>query len=184
MRSHFCLPNWQTKQTKIINTEHCQEYGEINSMWTFGVNIYCYNLSRRKFSSTCQNCDLDIELVGSNQNGGFLSGRLRANTNLNIKDVVIRNAILPEKTGLICGGGDNNATNSTVTVENIYVMNTNAKLLQSCATKVATNPVTTFSITYTNSFMDAASLANVTDNETTYFQSVDKANTNVRCIIT
>lgn len=127
-------------------------------------------------------CDLDIELTGSNQNGGFLSGRLRSNTNLNIENVVIRNAVLPAATGLICGGGDNNATNSTVTVKNLYVANTNAEKLQSCALQTGTNPVTSFQITYTNSYMNSVSLEKVTDNTVngvTYFTGIATADATV-----
>lgn len=127
-------------------------------------------------------CDLDIELTGSNQNGGFLSGRLRSNTNLNIENVVIRSAILPAATGLICGGGDNNATNSTVTVKNLYVANTNAEKLQSCALQTGTNPVTSFQITYTNSYMGSESLKGITDNtvnEVTYLTGVAETDANV-----
>ncbi len=98
-------------------------------------------------------CDLDMELKGSNANGGFLSGRIRNNTDLNIKNVILRNAICPAVTGLVCGGGNNNAGNSTVTVENLYVMSTNADNLQSCALPVGSNPVTTFQITYTNCYV-------------------------------
>lgn len=127
-------------------------------------------------------CDLDIELTGSNQNGGFLSGRLRSNTNLNIKNVVIRSAVLPAATGLICGGGDNNATNSTVTVKNLYVASTNAQKLQSCALQTGTNPVTSFQITYTNSYMGNASLPGITDNTVngvTYLTGVEETDANV-----
>ena len=124
-------------------------------------------------------CDLDIELKGANKNGGFLSGRIRNNTNLDISNVLIRSAVLPNGVGLVCGGGDNNAGNSTVTVKNLYVASTNATLLQSCAIKQATNPVTTFAISYDNSYMAATSLANVTDNEATYLQSVDGTTTDI-----
>ena len=127
-------------------------------------------------------CDLDIELSGSNANGGFLSGRIRKFTNFNVKNVLIRNAVLPSTTGLICGGGANNATYSTVTVENLYVMNTNAAVLQSCASQTGSNPVSTFSITYTNCYMASDCLANVTDNTvngTTYLQGVDKTTTDI-----
>lgn len=127
-------------------------------------------------------CDIDMELKGSNGNGGFLSGRIRSNTNINIKDVLIRNAVLPSQTGLVCGGGSNNAKDSTVTVENLYIMSTNAVLLQSCAVKNATNPVTTFEISYTNSYI-ASSVTSVTDNTTSFLAtpltSVDKATTDI-----
>ena len=129
-----------------------------------------------------ENCDLDIELKGANINGGFLSGRIRSNTNLNIKNVLIRSAVIEENTsgsaGLICGGGSNNGGNSTVTVENLYVASTNATTLQSCAVKNATNPVTTFQITYTNAYMASDALEDVTD-KGTYLQAVDKATTDI-----
>ena len=129
-----------------------------------------------------ENCDLAIELKGANKNGGFLSGRIRNNTNLNIKNVLIRSAIIEANAsgdaGLICGGGDNNAGNSTVTVENLYVASTNSKLLQSCAIQTGTNPVTTFQITYTNAYMASDALEAVTD-KGTYLQPVDKATADI-----
>ena len=132
------------------------------------------------------NCDLSIELAGANKNGGFLSGRLRNYTDFNIKDVLIRSAIIQENSsgsaGLICGGGDNNATYSNLTVENLYIMSTNAKLLQSCALQTGTNPVTSFTLSYTNCYMASDALANVTDNTIggqTLLQGVDKTTTDI-----
>jgi len=141
-------------------------------------DIAAGNSATDRANVTIENCDLDLELKGSNANGGLLSGRIRNNTNLTIRNVVIRSAVLPETTGLICGGGDNNAGNSTVTVENLYIASTNAVLLQSCATEKATNPVTTFSITYTNAYMNSENLANVTDKKT-YFTGIDTSTVNI-----
>ncbi len=130
--------------------------------------------------------DLSIELAGANKNGGFLSGRLRGYTDLTIKNVVIREAIIQDNAsgnpGLICGGGDNNATNSNLVVENLYVMSTNSKLLQSCALQTGSNPVTSFTLSYTNCYIASDIAANITDNVingVTLLQSVDKATADI-----
>ena len=131
-------------------------------------------------------CDLSIELAGANKNGGFLSGRLRGYTDFTVKNVVIRSAIIQENSsgsaGLICGGGDNNAANSNLVVENLYIMSTNSKLLQSCALQTGSNPVTTFTLSYTNCYMASDALANITDNTingNTLLQGVDKSTADI-----
>ena len=171
-----------TTATKLTISEITAKNGTYTQAMSYGGTLIGDIAAGASATSRAEvnisDCDLDIEFKGGNKNGGFLSGRIRNNTNLNIKNVLIRNAVLSEGVGLVCGGGDNNAGNSTVTVENLYVQNTNATVLQSCAVKNATSPVTTFSISYTNSYINS-SVTSVTDNETTYLQAVDGTTTNL-----
>lgn len=157
--SGLCIGRTNSNDSKVTLKEITAKNGVSATVSSYGGTLIGDNNAGTTDKRTELNiidCDLDIELKGANGNGGFLSGRIRNNTNLNIKNVVLRNAICPAATGLVCGGGSNNAANSTVTVENLYIISTNAELLQSCAVKDATNPVTTFEITYTNSYISCS----------------------------
>ncbi len=175
-----------TKDAVVNISEITCKNGTYTKVTSYGGtligDIAAGNSATERATVNIENCDLAIELKGANKNGGFLSGRIRNNTNLNIKNVLIRSAIIEANTsgdaGLICGGGDNNAGNSTVTVENLYVASTNSKLLQSCAIQTGTNPVSTFQITYTNAYMASDALEAVTD-KGTYLQPVDKATADI-----
>jgi len=143
---------------------------------TLIADIWIDESSTNRPEVIIENCDLDVEIKGGDLNGGFLSGRIRQNANLTIKNVVIRNAVVGEGIGLICGGGFDNGDNSTVTVENLYVQNTNATLLQSVGTEVDT-----FNITYKNSYVNSL-VASITDNKSTYLQSVNSENVDINWI--
>lgn len=180
----LCIGRTNSKDSKVTLQEITAKNGVTSTVSSYGGtligDIAAGNSATERAELNIIDCDLEMELKGSNGNGGFLSGRIRSNTNFNVKNVILRSAVCPSATGLVCGGGNNNAGNSTVKVENLYVMSTNAAGLQSCALPNATNPVTTFEITYTNCYVSGEAPKDYVGAETSaYLTAVDKATANV-----